>query len=60
MLSLPKHLARFVDMALMTRARCFGKLSMTVFIDSNSFLDVAPPLLLQKFVGRAQAQGHDG
>ena len=32
MLSLPKHLARIVRLVtLATRARCFGKLSMTFF-----------------------------
>ena len=34
MLSLPKHLARFVEIAPTKRARCFGKLSMTQMISA--------------------------
>ncbi len=37
MLSLPKHLSRFVETAQAKRERCFGKLSMTVWRILNSF-----------------------
>ena len=43
MLSLLKHLYRFAWVCFTERWRCFDKLSMTFYINSNSLLEADQP-----------------